>query len=56
MICGSVKKKFDETSMINLREMNYMGFTINLGEFKLTFDQKNGEFKCNFCLDFSECK
>ncbi len=48
MICGSSKKKCDESSMVTLREMNNMTFTINVGEFKLTFDQKNGEFKCNF--------
>jgi hypothetical protein len=48
MICGSSKKKCDESSIANLREMNNMAFSINVGEFKLTFDQKNGEFKCNF--------
>jgi len=47
MICGSTKKKFDEKSITYLREMNNMNFTAQLGEFKLTFDEKAGEFKTN---------
>ena len=45
MICGSSKKKADEKSIQVLREMNGLAFTIQLGDFKLTFDEKLGEFK-----------
>lgn len=47
MICGSSKRKPDEKALNNLREYNGLGFVMNLGEFKFTFDDKSGEFKSN---------